>query len=411
VRLLLVNQHYPPDQGATGRLAAELASGLVRRGHEVRVLTGRPSYPEARSERAPARERMDGVDVVRVPTAARREGMLGRGTHYASFAAAALVRGLALPRPDVVLAWSSTPLFGGLLALSLARAKRCPLVWGVQDVHPEISRALSALPPPIDRGWARVDALTCRAADRVVVIADDLRPAARARGVAEERLVTIRNWADARRIAPREPGAFRREVGLRDRDFVVQYAGNLGRAQDLDTVLAAARLAHREDDRVQLLLVGSGSAAATLAARAASTPGARLVGFQPEERVAEVLAAADLSLVPLRAGLSRWCVPSKVYPILASGRPVGAVLDDGSEVARIVDEAGCGFRVDPGDIAGLAREILRLASDRACARRLGSAGRAWLLRHAALENALDAYEALLEGINSRSSGRVGPPTR
>lgn len=412
VKILLLNQHYPPDAGATGRLLAELAEGLASRGHDVTVLTGRPTYPGPHERPAPMEERVRGVDVVRVPMAGRREGAIGRGLHYLGYALGSLARGLRMPRPDVVVALSSTPVFGGLAAALLAFVKRSPFVYCVQDVHPEISAALGALRNPILvrllRAW---EAVAWRRAARVVVIGEDLRAAGADRRVDPARVVTIRNWADARRIAPQGRSAFRAEVGLGDDDFVVQYAGNLGRAQDLDTVLAAARLAHRVDGRVRLLLVGAGSGAESLVRSAQEEDGVQVAAFQAEERVADVLAAADVSLVPLRAGLARWCVPSKVYSILASGRPVGAVVDAESEVARVVEEADCGFRVDPGDVESLAREILRLSGDRERADRLGRNARRWLEKDGGRSRALREYETLLHEVTSlRSRTHSARPT-
>lgn len=387
---------------------AELAAALASRGHEAILVTGRPSYPEARRLPAPSRERCGGVTIHRVPTLPRREGKLGRGLHYLSFASSALLRALTLPRPDVVLAFSSTPFFGGPAAALLAAAKRCPLVYCVQDVHPEISVALGALREgSLVRWMRRFETITWRAAARVIVIADDLAEGAASRGVDAARLVTVRNWADPSHITPGSGSVLRDRLGFAPDDFVVQYAGNFGRAQDLETVLEAARLAGRKDGRVKLLLVGAGSGQGSIERRALRVPGAVVVPFQPEAQVSDVLAAADLALVPLHRGLTRWCVPSKIYSILASGRPVGAILDAGSEVARVVESADCGFRVDPGDVAGLARHILDLASDRARATRYGANARRWLEHEATLARAVSEYEAVLAAACSAAAS--SPP--
>ncbi|MGH2570067.1 MAG: glycosyltransferase, partial [bacterium] len=145
MKLLLINQHYPPDPGATGRLTAQLAEKLARGGHEVTVLTGRPTYEEAKGMPAPREEAREGVRVIRLPLLARRSGPIGRALHYLSFAISLVVGGLRVPRPHAVLAYSSTPLFGGVAALLFARLKRCPLVYGVNDVYPEMAIALGVL--------------------------------------------------------------------------------------------------------------------------------------------------------------------------------------------------------------------------------------------------------------------------
>ncbi len=398
MRLLFVNQHYPPDLAPTGTLLAELAGALAERGHSIHVLTGRPTYEEARGASAPRIETRNGVRVARLPIFPRTGSPVGRLLHYASFAASFFAAGACAPRPDAILAFSSTPLVGGLVALALARVRRVPLVYVVHDVYPEVAIALGVLRDgPIARLVAWIEALTWRQAARLVVIGKGMIPVALERAVRPERITVVENWADVARIRPSAAAPFRREVGIEDDAFVVQYAGNFGRSQDLDTLLEAARIVKERSHGplVRFLFVGGGARAGELRARAKGSENLRFVPFQPNDRVNEVLAAANLALVPLRRGLTRYSVPSKIYSILASGRAVGAAIDAGSDVARIVDEAGCGFRVDPGDASALAEQILRLARDPEHARQLGSKARAWAERNGNLERAVAAYESIL----------------
>lgn len=439
MRLLLVNQHYPPDSGATGRLLAQLAEALAVRGHEVEVLTGLPTYEEARGLAASRRETAKGVRIHRLPMLPRRNGALSRTLHYLGFALSSFLAGLFHRRPDAVLAFSSTPMFGGVAAAALARAKRCPFVYVVQDVYPEIAQAMGVVRPGPVAGLARfLEATAWRAAERVVLIGDEMHGVAASRAVEGARLATIANWADLETIRPLEESAFRAEQGFSPSDFVVEYAGNFGRSQDLEAVLEAARLVEERTSgaaaaagpgsaaaaearegggagtgatgpgRVRFLLVGEGSASADVRRRARELPNVSVAPYQPEERLGDVLAAADLSLIPLRSGLTRYCVPSKVYSILASGRPVGAALDGDSEVARIVEEGQCGFRVDPANPAAMAEEILALASDRDRAREMGRNGRAYGEKNATLERAVKQYEALLTEVSeSVKKARTG----
>lgn len=333
----------------------------------------------------------------------RTNGALGRLVHYASFAFSLLAAGIRGPKPDAILAFSSTPLFGGIASLALARLRRVPLVYVVQDVHPDIALALGLLSPGIASRFAGLlERATWRGATRLVLIGRDLEEVARTRGVDPARIAIVANWADLARIRPISGSAIRRAANLEEDAFVVQYAGNFGRSQDLDSVLEAARRVERELSRekaatrpVRFLFVGGGARAAEIRTRAESLSNVRVLGFQPAERVSEVLAAADVSLVPLQAGLSRFSVPSKVYSILASGRAVGAAVDAGSEVARLIDEADCGFRIDPGDPDALAREILRLARDPERAAFLGANGRRWAEERGGLDRAAESYEAVL----------------
>jgi colanic acid biosynthesis glycosyl transferase WcaI len=403
VKLLLINQHYPPDPGATGRLTAQLAEKLAASGHQVTVLTGRPTYEEAIGVPAPRDEMRGDVRVIRLPLLARWSGPIGRALHYLSFALSLVVGGLRVARPDAILAYSSTPLFGGVAALLLAGLKRCPLVYGVNDVYPEMAIALGVLREgALARVGRFLETLAWRGASRLVLIGDRLRDVALARGIPAERIAVIPNWADANRIAPLEKSALRREWGIDDDEFLVEYAGNFGRSQGLETVLEAARIVERTTSQVRFVFVGGGSAA-DVDQWTAAVPRLKVLPFQPEERLSEVLSAADLSLVPLRHGLGRYCVPSKVYSILASGRPVGAVVDPDNDVARIVEEIDCGFRVDPDDPESLAREILRLAGDPERARRLGRNGREFGECEGSLERAATAYECVFWQVSGMSS--------
>lgn len=396
MRLLFINQHYPPDAGATGRLLAQLAEELVRRGHQVTVLTGRPTYAEARGTSAPPEETRNGVHVRRLPILPRFASPPGRVLHYLSFGMSLLFGGARLPRPDGILALSSTPLFGGVAALALARLKRCPLLYCVQDLYPEIAVALGVLRSPVlEKVAERLERLAWRGADRVIVIGRDLVPAADRRGVDAAKVSVIANWADLLRILPVDRGASRREFGIPEQGFLVQYAGNLGHSQDLETVLAAARIvASRAGESVRFLLVGGGTRVTDVQRAAAELPSVGFLPHQPDEKLAQVLGTADLSLVSLKAGLTRFCVPSKVYSILASGRPVGAAVDRGSEIARIIAEGDCGFCVEPGDAEALANEILRLAGDAEEANRLGRNARDYGERTTGLARAAAEYEEL-----------------
>lgn len=411
MKFLLVNQHYPPDPAPTGTLLAQLAEGLQRRGHEVTVITGAPSYEEARGARRAGIAVEGGVRVVRLPLFARTAGVIGRAVHYLSFAASFFVAALREPRPEAILAFSSTPLAGGFVAWLLAKIRGAAFVYTVQDVHPDIAIALGL----VKRGWLAglahwAESLTWRSADRLVLIGKDLEPVALSRGVSREKVRLISNWADLDRIRPLAFSPVRRELGLSDETFVVEYAGNLGRSQDLETILEAARLLEEKEseaDRpIRFLFVGGGAKAQEVEARCSERTNVRVIPFLSEDRVGEVLAAADLSLVPLRPGLTRYSVPSKMYSILASGRPIGASIDAGSEVARVVENAGCGFRVEPGDVKALADEIAVLAADADLCETMGRRAREWAERHGGVDRAVRAYERVLVDLASRSVTRT-----
>ncbi|MDP6460789.1 MAG: glycosyltransferase family 4 protein [Gemmatimonadota bacterium] len=390
MHILLVNQHYPPESGATGVLAEALAAELVARGHSVTVVAGH-------SGGVPGSVDCDGVRVLRHRVPERGAGGIRRLAHYAAFAARlAILRNPG--RVDVVLAFSSTPVLGGIGAVLLARRLGAPLVYGVQDLHPEGALAMGVLRDGAATAMAtRLDGIAWRAAARIVLVGECLRVGAAPRGIARRAPVVIPNWADTTRVVPADPGPHRRRLGIDSEAFLVGYSGNVGRAQDFDTILAAARILGREGGprSIRFLITGDGVRAEEIRREADALPNVMIIPPVSGTQLCESLAAVSLSLVPLRAGLGSCCVPSKVYSALASGRPVAGILEGGNDAARMIHEADCGFCVPPGDSISLAARIRELATQPDRADEMGRNARSYAEANGGLDRAACRYEAVL----------------
>jgi colanic acid biosynthesis glycosyl transferase WcaI len=205
------------------------------------------------------------------------------------------------------------------------------------------------------------------------------------------RVRVIENFVDTAAVSPRDRmTAYRRELGIGD-EVVVMYAGNVGFSQSLGTLVDAARRL----PAVSFVVNGSGSALADLKSQARAVRNVRFGDYQPEDRLAEVLATADIHVVPLRAGLASVSVPSKTYSILAAGRCVVAAVDADTEIARLVQRSGAGLAVAPDDVAALVAAITRLAGDASLRESMGAAGRAFVERHGSARDAARAYAALV----------------
>jgi colanic acid biosynthesis glycosyl transferase WcaI len=227
----------------------------------------------------------------------------------------------------------------------------------------------------------------------VTVLSDDLRDnvAAKVRPSRRDAIVVIPNFVDTDAIRPGDRmTALRRELGIGD-EPVVLYAGNIGFSQSLEMVVDAAR----RFPQATFLFNGDGVARSALEERATGAANVRFSGYQPKERLAEVLATGDIHLVPLRAGLGRVSVPSKTYSILAAGRPLVAAVDPGTEVPRIVAASGAGLAVPPDDPAAFEEALGTLLADTAAAARMGADGRRWVLDAASPAAVAAAYEALI----------------
>jgi colanic acid biosynthesis glycosyl transferase WcaI len=421
VRLLVLCPHFAPDTAPTGEVMSSIGTELAARGHELYIVTSLPWYRHHRVEpewrgRVVRHERVDWGRVTRVhPFPTDKRNIPARALGFAGFTA--LVEAMALKgwkghRPDAVVAMSP-PLTLGVAGWLAARRWRVPFVFNIQDVFPDVAVELGAITnTAVIRAASWLERWSYRRADAVTVLSDDLRDnlVAKIEGTvpdAHDRIRVIPNFVDTVGIAPAEPdgtpggGAYRREFGLEGRQ-VVMYAGNVGFSQSLDLVLAAAgELSDRTD--AAFVINGGGSAKLDLQQRVAEAGLANVhfVDFQPKGRLPDVLAAGDIHVVPLRRGLARSSVPSKTYSILAAGRPVVASVDEGTEVARVVEKAGAGLAVPPDDPDAFTHAITALLDDPARARAMGAAGRLFVERWASPAAVAERYEALFEELRAR----------
>ena len=389
MRLLVLTPHLRPDSAPTGVVVSAIVDGLTGAGHDVHVVTSLPWYREHRVEdrwrgRLVRRGHHGTATVTRLhPFPTDKGNLVARALGFIGLTGLATVAGLAARGPfDGVIA-VSPPLTFGAAGWLLALRHRCPLVFNVQDVFPDVAVEVGAIGSPRAIAFFRwLERATYRRADAVTVLSDDLaanvsRKIDVAGGTGRRPVVrVVPNFVDTDSIRPADRMTrYRVEHGLGDRT-VVMYAGNLGHSQSLDLVVAAA---DRHRDRHDLVYVvnGGGVRAGDLRAAAAQRKNLVVVDYQPADQVPEVLASADLHLVPLRAGLGESSVPSKTYSILAAGRPLVASIDEDSEVARVVVEAGAGLAVPPDDVEALVEAVEVLVADPERRIRMGEAGRRW----------------------------------
>ena len=317
--LLVFNQYYAPGVEATAHLLTELCEALAET-YDVTVVTGRLQGFET----DPDYERRNGVELIRVhSTAFDRSGLLHRAINYFTYLARALRRGLKAERPDLVLCMTDPPMVGDV-ALVVARRFRVPLVVVSQDVFPEIAVELKRLRNPLLVGMLGVlIRFYLRRAELVVAIGETMQRRLRAKGVRPERLRVIPNWVDTRVVVPQpRDNPWARSNGL-DGRFVVMHSGNIGHAQDLETLIRAA--GNLEDlEQLSVVLIGFGARHAHHVRLAESLRADRVsfLDYQPRELLAQSLSSADIHYVGLARGLAGFVVPSRLYAILAAGRPV-----------------------------------------------------------------------------------------
>ncbi|WP_395697068.1 WcaI family glycosyltransferase [Methylocella sp.] len=369
LKILIVGENYAPEMTGVGRYTGEIGAYLAECGYDVSVVAAPPHYPGWRV-RAPysawryARERLDGVKVTRCPIVLREE-MRGiwRLIAPASFAAASLPPALwaaVVERPDVVLCIEPTLMVAP--AGLFARLFGARLLLHVQDLEFDAAFAVGHL-----RGGALKRALfgfeswLLKRFDGIVTISGQMSKRLVEKGVDPARLRIVRNWVDLDKIRPMQgQNAFRAELGLGADDFVALYAGNIGVKQALEVALdAARRLAGRTN--VHFVVAGDGPEKARLMRDYGDLANVRFLPLQPEERLCELLNLADLHILPQSRGAADLVLPSKLGGMLASGKPVLATADAGTELHEVL--SGVGVLVPAGDSEAMAVEIARLAAE------------------------------------------------
>jgi colanic acid biosynthesis glycosyl transferase WcaI len=384
VKVCFFNRSYWPDQAATGQFLTELAEDLVSRyGTEVTVVAGR-ALNASRVDTASgglslvSRESHNGVDIRRANGSRLRQGrFVARASNYVSYFAAATAASFSVGRPDIVVSLTDPPIVG-LAALWTARRTGARFVFLCEDIFPEVATLLEDFHNnAVNAALDRVNRYLLRHADAIVALGDRMRRRlVEEKGADPARVHVIHNWADCDAIVPGpKDNAFSREHGLADR-FVLMHSGNVGLSQNLDVLIEAAdRL--RSKERLTIAIVGDGSKRPSLEAMVASRglTNVRFLPYQPKALLHDSFATADAFLVALKSGIEGFIVPSKVYGILAAGRPYVAATDPSSEAAQIARDSGCGLVAAPGDPEALAEAIATLYDDPAMTREMGTRAR------------------------------------
>jgi glycosyltransferase involved in cell wall biosynthesis len=406
MRILFFSDNFPPETNAPAVRTHQHAREWAALGHDVTVVTCAPNFPTGRIHEGYRNrrsvERVDGMRVVRVWSyIAANRGRARRSLDFLSFAVSAVPAGVALERPDVVVG-TSPQLFTVLAAWFVARLKRAPCVFELRDLWPESVQAVGAAGSGAFLGviGALADFLY-RHVDHIVSVTESFSTILQERGIPADRISVVRNGVDVQEFDPGGvDGSFREDIGVGGDEMLVTYLGTVGMAHALETVLDAAELLRGGPTR--FLVVGEGAEKEALVEEA-SRRGLLSVTFmdgQPRERVPSILAASDAVLVHLRDDpLFSHVIPSKIFEAMAMARPI--ILGVRGESARIVDDAGAGLLVEPGNARDLADAVERLRLDPELRRELGRNGRVAAERDCSRKEAAAKMLGVLSDVAAR----------
>ncbi len=386
MKILWVAQWFPPDLGALPARITEMSRAWIREGHEVAVVTAFPHHPlgvipERYRGKLVTEESYEGIRVIRCWLwALPNRRMWQRTLCQISFAVSSVLLALWRPaRPDVVIV-SSPPFFAVPAGWFFSRFRRAPLVFEVRDLWPAVFVASGVLSEGlVYRLLSWMEMASYRAAKKIVVVTKSFRQDLIERGVPAEKIAVVVNGADPDLYAPRSSPATRERLAG-GAEFLVTYVGTHGVLQGLEQILDAAE-EFRDDPRVAFAFVGEGARKDALIEEVRRRGLSRVIFHKavPKDEVPDVYAASDACVVCLRPlPIFRKFVPSKIFEVFASARPLVAALE--GEAAEIVREAG-GLLAEPGNGHSIAEALRRLLSDPAEREAMGGRGRRYVQDH------------------------------
>jgi colanic acid biosynthesis glycosyl transferase WcaI len=403
LRVLYISHYFPPEVNAPAVRVSEMADRWAEQGADVTILTCFPNHPtgiirEEYRGLLRCREKHGAINVVRTYVyAAANKGFFRRILNFLSFMFSAILLGTpAVGKQDIVIA-TSPQFFVGVAGYIISRLRRAKFVFEIRDLWPEEIVAVGALKNRLAiRILEMIEMFLYRKADLIVAVAKGTIEILERRGIPVSKMTLIPNGVDIGFFQGRCDGEFVRcKLGLGDR-FVAGYIGTHGMAHRLDVVLETARLL-KDHDNIRFLFVGDGADKQNLV-KIAGDLGLSNVVFQdqiPRAEIPEYYAACDLCLVPLRkAELFTKNIPSKIYEIMASGRPI--LISTEGESRRLVEISGTGLGSKPEDPRGLAEKILYLKENPQLRAEMGRSGFAFVLANSSRQHLADDYLDLLE---------------
>ena len=385
-KIYIISQYFYPDLASTGQVLTELAEDLQSYGRSVRVITGLPNYVGSDIVEAPKNENYRGIKIKRLNYfRLSKDSAVGRLVGWFSFWINAFIYSIFLRDIQSVLIVSNPPILP-FLGVLLKRFRKCRFCFLMHDIYPDIAIQIGKLKQDsvIAKIMNAVATVALKEADQVIALGNDAKKRLISKGTLPQNIVVIPNWGDKSKISPgTKNNYFASEHDLVNK-FVLLYSGNIGLYYNLEDLVAAAEKLQDLENLV-LLFIGEGGKKAELMKLVSSKnlKNIRFLSYQPWDRYNLVLNSADILMVTLQEGVEGISVPSKMYSYMASGKPVAGMISYKSDVGRLIEEADCGFRVEPGDIDRFCKEIRRLYNDEKERKRLG-------------KNALEAFLASYE---------------
>ena len=380
MNILYFNRSFYPDVEATGQLMTELCEDLTEKGHSVTVVVGKAYY--VRNQKAfffIRREKYKSIDIIRAGGIALGKGfLLLRIINLSFYFIFAFIGGfLVKQKPDVVITQTDPPVLG-LLGFFFAKWYKAKFVYYCNDIYPDIGIITGKLTnPTINFLLDKITLFSFRNANKVICIGEAMQRKIINKNISKDRVIVIHNWADTSKLFPlaKNENPFVQTHGLHDK-FIVAYSGNIGLTQNLLCILEVANY-FKINNKVGFLIIGEGASKSKLIklVKQYNLSNVNFLPYQPKETLQYSLSAADIHLIPFQKGLAGVMLPSKVYNILACGRPFISWVDKQSEIYDIAHKFKCGITPPAGSVRNMIRAINWAIKHPESLKKLGENGR------------------------------------
>jgi len=383
-RLLFLNRCFYPDVEATGQLLTELCEELED-DFEIHVICGNPLYRKAQNKGLVNKAQYGKITIWRINnTTLPKKYFLARFINLFSYYILCFIWSFFLKRMDCVIAETDPPLLASI-AYVYSHLRHSGFIYYSQDIWPDVGIVNERMTNPVlTKILGVTNGFLYDKSTQIVVPGRDMKKRLEEKNhIPPYRIEVVENWADPSKVIPilREDNTFIKKYSLENK-FVVMYSGNLGLSQDLENII---NLADRLKEYIDVIfvLVGNGALKEKLInmSAALNLKNIEFLPYQDKKDLRFSLSSAHIHLIPLKKGMKGIIVPSKVYGIMASGKPFIAAVDDNSEIDRIVKEFRCGIVVKPSDVEELEKAVLWAYRNQAEIKTMGEKGRKALETH------------------------------
>lgn len=403
--LVILSQYFYPEVASTGQLLTELAEDLVKYGCKIKVYTGKPSY-YGNIKEYKKREIYHGIEIYRLfNTTLDKNSKLGKILNSLSYFISIVFKLLSSKDGHPLLIVSNPP-FLPIAGFLFKKIKNQKYVFLIHDIYPDIAVRLGYLKEDsfIVKIWNKINYMILKNAEEVIVLGEYMAKILEKKYLPIDniKIKIIQNWANEKIILPlkKEDNWFVKRYNLENK-LVILYSGNIGLFQDLETIIKAAERLKNYDDII-FLFIGDGGGLYQLKemVKKYNLTNVKFLPYQPKEYLPYSLTASDISVVALEKGVEGLGVPCKIYGILASGRTVLGLVGENCEVADIIKNAKCGFRVNQGDVDGLVEKIKYMYQNPELLKNMGINSRKYFVEHFTRKQMTKKYYEIFENISS-----------